>query len=513
MADRPAVSVVVPMFSTGPYIRPLLDCLDRQEPPDGGFEALLIDDGSTDGTRELIGRWAARRPWADLIGLPPSGWPSRPRNVGVDRARGEFVFFVDHDDWLAADALRRMTDFARRHESDVVVGWMAGIGRHVPVRLFASTVADAHPPATPLQDSMTVHALFRTTFLHDTGLRFDESLRRLEDHLFMATAYTHARRVSVLADAPVYVHTAREDGENAGFRTYRPTEYYAALERAIAVVRDGALAAAERNAYLGRWMRLEMIDRLSSAAVRSLPAEERDAFVAEVQRLLRDMPADALRALPAAYADRARELREASPADFARLTAAPGARSVAAAPRGMRARLTRLARAARDRVVDALPHAGTRVQRRAVTWARNPSTLVRDAAAAGAIVAALAATGFALVAPAASVVLVAAATLVRAWLAIRSLSPWATAITQLLALAPAVVAAAAHTSAWAGAACAAAAALVAFVVAADHVGRRRDVRSYPAREGGLIARTGRIGLTAFLLAGVITATTAFAGLR
>lgn len=512
MADRPSVSVIVPVFRTGPYIRPLLDCLDRQTAPDGGFEALLVDDGSTDGTADLIERWASRRSWADAIRLPPSGWPSRPRNVGIERARGEYVFFVDHDDWLTTTALRRMTDFARQHESDVVIGWMTGLGRHVPVRLFARTVVDARPPATPLQDSMTVHAMFRTAFLHDAGLRFDESLRRLEDHLFMATAYTRAHRISVLADAPVYVHAAREDGENAGHRRYRAEEYYSALERAIDVVRDSPLPPAERHAYLGRWMRVEMIDRLRSEAVRSLPADERDAFVTGVQRLLREMPDAAIRSLPPAYRERAAELRAASPADFPRLTmAAPHVDSVA--PAGLPARLARLVRDVRGRVVASLSHARPGVQRRVVTWARNPSTLARDTAAAVAVVAALAAAAVALLAPVLSVVLVAASTLLRGWLAIRSLGPWATALTQLVALSPGAVAAVAHASVVAAVACAVAAALVLLAVVADRRGRRRDVRSYPARHGGPLARIGRIGVVAFLLAGVITATTAFAALR
>ncbi|WP_372461339.1 glycosyltransferase [Microbacterium aurantiacum] len=46
----PAVSVIVPVYSPGPYIRPLLDCLDRQSPPAGGFEVLFVDDGSADAT-------------------------------------------------------------------------------------------------------------------------------------------------------------------------------------------------------------------------------------------------------------------------------------------------------------------------------------------------------------------------------------------------------------------------------------------------------------------------------
>lgn len=186
MPHSPAVSIVVPVYAPGPYIRPLLDSLDAQEPPEGGFEAVFADDGSPDASADLLEAWARPRPWARVIRLPHSGWPSRPRNVGIAEARGEYVFFVDHDDRLADDALQRMTAFASAHGPDVVVGRMAGLGRHVPSRLFAHTVVDARAPETPLQASMTVHAMFRAAFLSEHGIRFDDTLTRLEDHVFMA---------------------------------------------------------------------------------------------------------------------------------------------------------------------------------------------------------------------------------------------------------------------------------------------------------------------------------------
>ena len=502
----PAVSVIVPVYSPGPYIRPLLDCLDRQKPPAGGFEVLFVDDGSTDATASLLERWAEDRAWATVIRLPRSGWPSLPRNVGIERARGEFVFFVDHDDWLAHDALARMTAFARESGSDVVLGWMKGLGRNVPVRLFSRTVADARPPGTPLHDSMTVHAMFRTAFLHEAGLRFDESLRRLEDHLFMAAAYTRARRISVLADSPVYLHAAREDSANAGHRPYGAAEYYEALGRTIDIVIEAGVPRPEKHAYLGRWIRIEMLDRLSSEAVRSLPAEDRDAFFTEVQTLLRRVPDDVVESLPGRYRSEAKRLLGMTPAEFweserERLVSEP--RSGA----GTRA-------AARARLVDALSRRAPRwLQRRVVTWGRTPSALARDAGAAAAVVSAAIAAGAALAAPLASVAFTAGAALLTAWLAARSLTPWATAVRQIITLAPAAIAAAAHSDLAAGTATATTAGLIVAALALDRWWRRRDVRCYPTREGGPLSRLGYIGLTACAVSAAIVATVAFAVLR
>ena len=62
---------------------------------------IFVDDGSTDGTRRRLDALAAEHDHVRVEHIPNSGWPGRPRNVGLDLARGEFVYFVDNDDWLA----------------------------------------------------------------------------------------------------------------------------------------------------------------------------------------------------------------------------------------------------------------------------------------------------------------------------------------------------------------------------------------------------------------------------
>lgn len=539
----PAVTVVVPVYSPGPYIRPLLDSLDAQRPPTGGFEAVFVDDGSTDATADLLESWGKTRSWASVVRIPNSGWPSRPRNTGIDRARGEFVFFVDDDDRLAPDALSRMVALARDAGADVVVGRMAGVGRRVPVRLFAATVADAHPPETPLQDSMTVHALFRASFLRDIGLRFDESLPRLEDHLFVVTAYTSAARVAVLADADVYVHAARNDGANAGHRPYAAHEYYRALERAVDVVAVRP-PGPERDAYLGRWTRRELVDRLRSDAVRSLPEETRDTFFREVQRLLRErIPIDVLRLLapeqrwPAALARegtagefwRAERLirtttrsalagrtgtaalaQTVSASTLARAVEVLGADEPLPGGRAAASRTTALSRAVRESGFHTLARLDT-AQRRVVVWGRSPTRLLRDAGTGAAYAAALAAVVLA-AAGTASVVAFAMAScsvVVTAWLASRSLSGRGTAIRQSLALAPAAIEAVRYADPAAGVAVSLAAAAVVTGYALDRRWRRRDARAYPAVVGGPLARVGWIGLVATGVAvAVVTANAA-----
>ena len=94
----PKVSVIVPVFNPGERIDPLLDSLLGQSLPAGEYELIFVDDGSTDGTGERLAALAAEHDHVRTIRIPNSGWPGRPRNVGIDAAQGEFVYFVDHDD-------------------------------------------------------------------------------------------------------------------------------------------------------------------------------------------------------------------------------------------------------------------------------------------------------------------------------------------------------------------------------------------------------------------------------
>ncbi|GGY05644.1 glycosyltransferase family 2 protein [Streptomyces djakartensis] len=280
------VSVIVPVYNPGIYIEDCIASLKRQSLPPDEYEVIFVDDGSTDETPARLDALAAEDPRMKVIHQENSGWSGKPRNVGIEASRGEFVMFVDNDDYLGDEALERMYDYGVANGADVVVGKMAGKGRGVPVELFRRN----HPRATvgnaPLIDSLTPHKMFRRAFLDRIGLRFPEGRRRLEDHVFIAEAYLRAENVSVLSDYVCYYHIRRDDGSNAGFERFDPVGYFKNLREALDVVERYTEPGPVRDKLFRRWLRVEMVERLRGRRLLNLPDDYRRELFTEIHQVV-----------------------------------------------------------------------------------------------------------------------------------------------------------------------------------------------------------------------------------
>ncbi|MFH0172496.1 glycosyltransferase family 2 protein [Streptomyces cacaoi] len=276
------VSVIVPVYNPGPYIEDCLASLLRQSLPPDEYEVIFVDDGSTDATPARLDAAAAEDPRIRVVHQENSGWAGKPRNVGIDASRGEYVMFVDNDDHLGDEALERMYAYGVANDADVVVGKMAGKGRGVPVELFRTNRPHATVENAPLIDSLTPHKMVRRAFLDRTGLRFPEGRRRLEDHVFVTEAFLRADNVSVLSDYVCYYHVRRDDAANAGFQRFDPVGYFKNLREALDVVERYTEPGPLRDKLFRRWLRVEMVERLRGKRFLGLPEDYRRELFEEI---------------------------------------------------------------------------------------------------------------------------------------------------------------------------------------------------------------------------------------
>ncbi|WP_405429579.1 glycosyltransferase family 2 protein [Micromonospora sp. NBC_00617] len=285
----PKVSVVVPAYNCGPHIEKLVASLLRQSLPADEFEAIFVDDGSTDDTGKRLDELAAKHPHIHVVHIENSGWPSRPRNLGIERARGEYVFFADDDDWFADQALERLYDCAKTYDADLVIGKMAGHGRGVPRELFHKNRFEATLANAPLIDSLTCHKLFRRSFLNEHGLRFPEGgKRRLEDHSLVVRAYFLSRRTCVLSDYTCYHHAQRADARNVTAARLEPSSYFASVRDALDIVDAHTEPGPLRDRLHRRWLRNEMINRLRGKRLLEAPHDWVDQVAAEIQKIIQE---------------------------------------------------------------------------------------------------------------------------------------------------------------------------------------------------------------------------------
>ncbi len=218
------VSVLIPSYNVADTIaRAVESALAQTLSP---FEILVIDDASTDNTRDVVRAIAARNDRVKLLPLTRNVGPSGARNHGLDATQGEVVALLDADDGWKPERLERLCAIMREQGADLVADNLVlyDSGQEQEVRL-------AHQPATPLAaldarcyfehnifnggfTFALLKPLMRTDFLRGHGIRYMESLRYGEDLVFMGQQLLAGAK-AYLSDEGLYLYTMRV-GELSG---------------------------------------------------------------------------------------------------------------------------------------------------------------------------------------------------------------------------------------------------------------------------------------------------------
>jgi hypothetical protein len=244
--------------------------------------------------------------------IPNSGWPGRPRNVGLDAAAGEFVFFADNDDWLGPEALERLYARALMDDADIVMGKVVGHGKAVTRGLFRENRHDLTARDAPFS-LLAPHKLFRRALLAEHGIRFPEGRRRLEDHALVVPAFFAARRIAILADYPCYHWVRRDDGENASSQRPDWEGYFTNVREVLDVVDAHAEPGEYRDRLYHRWYHGKLLSWLATAGFMQRDPEDRRALYEAARSLTAERFGPHLDAdLPLALRQRAAVLRRGS---------------------------------------------------------------------------------------------------------------------------------------------------------------------------------------------------------
>lgn len=197
-------SLIIPVYNVEKYLRTCLDSVIAQSFP--AWEAVCINDGSTDGSATVLEEYAARDGRFRVINQPNGGL-SAARNAGLDAVKGDYVLFLDSDDWLESNALEVLTSNLNGEDLLCFSGrrFLESDGQyHLPDRLerrhYLSGMDYYNENALVHRDFAfvcVVLRLYNRLFLMEKSLRFKEGILH-EDDLFTPLACYYARNVSVI---------------------------------------------------------------------------------------------------------------------------------------------------------------------------------------------------------------------------------------------------------------------------------------------------------------------------
>lgn len=117
--QNPLVSIIVPIYKVEPYLRRCLDSIVNQTYTN--LEIILVDDGSPDGCPQICDEYAAKDKRIVVI-HKENGGLSDARNAGLDICKGEYIFFIDSDDWIKTDTIEFLYKITQDKKSNIVIG-------------------------------------------------------------------------------------------------------------------------------------------------------------------------------------------------------------------------------------------------------------------------------------------------------------------------------------------------------------------------------------------------------
>lgn len=215
----PVISIIIPVYNTKPYLSRCIESVLNQNYAD--YELLLIDDGSSDGSKEICDTYAETDSRIRVF-HKENGGVSSARNMGLNHAKGEWVYFVDSDDEVLPGGLQTLVNCIS-DEVDIVMGGYVEVDER-----GISSVIDERVELTlsKLQSLVSLYGgygsfypycgylwmrLLRKKVISEHHLLFDQTIAIKEDSLFLTEYCCKSNGITRQTTTPVYKYFRRSD--------------------------------------------------------------------------------------------------------------------------------------------------------------------------------------------------------------------------------------------------------------------------------------------------------------
>ena len=220
------ISLVIPMYKVGKFLRQCLEsCLD-QDIDESEYEVIAVDDESPDESRAIAMDYASRHGNIKVIAQKHAGL-SAARNLGLANAEGNYVWFIDSDDWILSDCLGEIVSECYGNNLDILAVSAANVIGSTQERRFRIKDTAVCEGKSLVDDGKlqlcAPFSIYRRSFLTGNSLTFMEGIYH-EDAEFTPRAYYLADRAGAI-DKVMYFVRQNEDSITRSYNPQRSIDY------------------------------------------------------------------------------------------------------------------------------------------------------------------------------------------------------------------------------------------------------------------------------------------------
>lgn len=235
--SNPQISIIIPVYKVENCLSICIESILAQSFAD--WEMILIDDGSPDASGAICDEYVGRDNRIRVF-HKTNGGPSSARNLGLENAKGDFIWFVDSDDWVESNAIELLLYEVKKFKSDICFFGLKPISaNNVPApftfdsicggtkeRFFCGISECANVIAqVDMCGGMgwTCNKIFRRSIIEKNNIRFDTRFTIQEDHLFTLSYLLYVGSILVTNYAP-YNYVIAEGSLISRYQTYQNTK-------------------------------------------------------------------------------------------------------------------------------------------------------------------------------------------------------------------------------------------------------------------------------------------------
>lgn len=201
---QPKLSIIVPVYNVEEYLEECLNSLINQNVSYDLYEIICIDDGSPDNCGVILDEYKKKYPYITVIHQENAG-QAMARNAGLAVASGEYIWFVDSDDFIPNYAVNRIISSIKNHNADIFwIGMYRFSGNSVK---YDDTDIEKYNSNIKLRSCYSVKSIRKKTFLEDNKIIFDDKMTSYAEDFLIHFKVMKCNPVEfVITEKPLYFY-------------------------------------------------------------------------------------------------------------------------------------------------------------------------------------------------------------------------------------------------------------------------------------------------------------------